>query len=71
MTELSGGLRNRVPYREPPLQGWHSNEVPELFAVVVPNMLGESPAVLQAALEDIKPLVQQNRLAGSQQLERG
>lgn len=44
---------------------------PELFAVVVPDVLGESLAVLQAALEDVKLLVQQNRLAGTQQLERG
>lgn len=28
MAELSGGLRNRVPCREPLFQGWHMNEVP-------------------------------------------
>lgn len=28
MAELSGGLRNRVPHREPLFQGWHMNEVP-------------------------------------------
>ena len=39
---------------------------PELLLVVVPDILGQSLAVLQAAPEDVKLLVQQDGLAGSQ-----
>jgi hypothetical protein len=42
--------------------------LPEFFTVVIPNKLSKCLAVLQAALEDIKLLVQQNGLAGAQQL---
>lgn len=45
--------------------------LPELLTVVVPDILGQSLAMLQAAPEDVELLVQQNRLARSQQLERG
>lgn len=42
---------------------------PEFFCVVIPNTLRQSLAVLQAALEDVKLLIQQNCLAGTQQLK--